>query len=1155
MTVIADLLDRDPRGQRLVNNGQARLSDTNEEEDRGELRTFVCEGRYADGMTRILESFCRDLGKTSQRAAWVSGFFGSGKSHLLKMLDYLWSNEPFSDGMTPRALVEDVPDSVRAALRELDTQAARAGGLFAAGGAMPSGQLERPRHSVLAIVLGAAGLPADFGKASFWLWLEDKGILDDVKAAVTKAGGTLEDEIEELYMSPVIPEAIKGQYPGESPKEIRERIRAQYKTPDMDISRTDFVSMLKRVLTRQGKNGKMPLTLIVLDEVQIYIGESQDRAGAIAEIAETLAKEFDCKVMLVGAGQSALQGTSQSNPLLVRLLDRFTIRVQLDDNDVETVTRKVLLRKKADARPLIEKCLDENRGAIDRQLAETKIAARASDSTIRVDDYPLLPVRRRFWDVCFRAADLQGTQSQLRSQLRILHDALADNADKPLGTVVPADVLYEALKAALVQSGALPRDAYDRIEPLDKSYGPDGSLAKRLAGLAYLISRLPTDPGADIGVRATPDHLADLLIDDLTADQGAFRTRLRALIDRMVEDGHLVRIGEEVRIQTTEGRAWQQEFQKARIHFSNDLSAIAETRDRLIEDALGAVLRQVPAVHGDAKVPCKLVPHRGDRAPERDGRNVPLWVRNGWQISAKEARDAARTLGSADGTVHVFIEKPSNNELKDAIADFLAAKATLDKRGLGHGSSGEDARRGMETRRDRAQERAVEIAQKLVDEGVVLLGGGTTENQATLEARLESAVDTARKRLFPQFKDADRPAVEWEKALKVAREGGEHPFAAVGHVAEGDTHPVGRAVLGMIGAGKAGREVRQLFEREPYGWPKDAIDATLVALVRANKLTVILNGEPAAASALDGTAIGKATFRREDIAISARDKIALAGLFQPLVGPIPNRDDLAEPAREFLRKLRSLGESAGGEAPLPAAPRLMLEDEAQAHAGNALLRLLLERKIEIEQAIESWRERAKLKSERIARWRTAERLARHAEPFPEAATDLIELKGIREGRQLLEPTDPLPAPMRRLRELLTKRLTTAHQQLTESVREALDALSANPVWAALELAQKEAILAEVGLKLPAQPDVSDDERLAESLDRRPLGQWQAEIRGVADLKVGAAQKAAQLSAPQTQRAMIERGTIVRTEDEVDAWVGRQRATLVAAVKQGPVVIS
>lgn len=123
------------------------------------------------------------------------------------------------------------------------------------------------------------------------------------------------------------------------------------------------------------------------------------------------------------------------------------------------------------------------------------------------------------------------------------------------------------------------------------------------------------------------------------------------------------------------------------------------------------------------------------------------------------------------------------------------------------------------------------------------------------------------------------------------------------------------------------------------------------------------------------------------------------------------------------------------------------------------------------------------------------------------------------------------------------------------MRGALDALNANPVWAGLDIAKKEDLLAEVGLKLPVQPDISDDGKLADSLDREPLGQWQAEIRGVADLQVSAAQRAAQLSAPQTQRAPIERGAVVRTEEEVDAWLGRQRATLMAAIARGPVVIS
>ena len=793
--------------------------------------------------------------------------------------------------------------------------------------------------------------------------------------------------------------------------------------------------------------------------MQIYIGQSQDRAGAIAEIAETFAKEFNSRVMLVAAGQSALQGT----PDLQRLLDRFTIRVQLDDHDVENVTRKVLLRKKADARATIEECLNAHDGAISRQLAGTKIEVRAADRSVRIDDYPLLPVRRRFWDAAFRAADLQGTQSQLRSQLRILHDALADAAERPLGAVVPADVLYESLKAALVQSGVLPRDAYDRIEPLEQSHG---MLAKRLAGLSFLISRLPTEAGADIGVRATPDHLADLLVDDITEDQGAFRAQVRDLIKALVEEGHLVQIGEEVRIQTTEGRAWQQDFQKYRAQSGNDLAAVAEARDKLIEDALAKILQQVSSVHGEAKAPRKLLPHRGDRAPERDGRNVPLWIRDGWGASEKDVREAARTMGSSDGVLYLYIGKPAGSDLRDAIADQLAAKTTIDRRGVGHGAWGDEARRGMETRERVAAERATELAEKLVADAQVFLGGGATQNEATLRDRLEAASDTARKRLFPQFKEADRPALEWAKALKSAREGAEHPFSAVGHVAEVDVHPVGKAVLNAIGAGRTGREVRQLFEREPYGWPQDAVDAALVALVRANKLTVLLNGEPATAAALDGTAIGRATFRREEVAISAREKIALVGLMQPLVGAIPNRDDLVEPAREFFRKLRALGDSAGGEPPLPAAPRLALEDEAQALAGNALLRMMLDKRAEIEGVIKSWRERARLKDERLVRWRVLDRLIRHAANLPEAAPDVIESRGIRDGRLLLDTIDPVPASLSRIRQLLTQKVTIAHQQLGEVVRAALEGLAANVTWNGLALAQNEAILAEVELKCP-----------------------------------------------------------------------------------------
>src|SRR5258705_3693737 len=140
---IKDTLQRDPASHPLVNQGQARIPDSGDArtqaELRGELETFVCEGQYADGIQKIIRSFLDNSSKTSQRGAWVSGFFGSGKSHLLKMLCHLWQDTSFSDGATARSLVPSMPDDLRALLPELDTAGKRPGGLIAAAGAFLGG--------------------------------------------------------------------------------------------------------------------------------------------------------------------------------------------------------------------------------------------------------------------------------------------------------------------------------------------------------------------------------------------------------------------------------------------------------------------------------------------------------------------------------------------------------------------------------------------------------------------------------------------------------------------------------------------------------------------------------------------------------------------------------------------------------------------------------------------------------------------------------------------------------------------------------------------------------------------------------------------------------------------------------------------------------
>src|SRR5690606_30747177 len=122
----AEIYKHPPHQFKLLNNGFAKVSDGRTAEElrtlRYELETFVCEGQYESGLRRILETYLQNLLSPEQPAAWVSGFFGSGKSHLVKVLRYLWVDYQFNDGATARGLAEgSLSFEVRDLLRELST--------------------------------------------------------------------------------------------------------------------------------------------------------------------------------------------------------------------------------------------------------------------------------------------------------------------------------------------------------------------------------------------------------------------------------------------------------------------------------------------------------------------------------------------------------------------------------------------------------------------------------------------------------------------------------------------------------------------------------------------------------------------------------------------------------------------------------------------------------------------------------------------------------------------------------------------------------------------------------------------------------------------------------------------------------------------------
>jgi hypothetical protein len=136
-----DIYQKDPSTRKLVNEGVASVNDekTNQALSvlRYELDTFVCDGQYEKGLEHILETYLKNIEQAQQPAVWVSGFYGSGKSHMVKMLRALWVDSEFDDGATARGIAS-LPQSVSDQLKEFSTQAKRHGGVHAASGTLGS---------------------------------------------------------------------------------------------------------------------------------------------------------------------------------------------------------------------------------------------------------------------------------------------------------------------------------------------------------------------------------------------------------------------------------------------------------------------------------------------------------------------------------------------------------------------------------------------------------------------------------------------------------------------------------------------------------------------------------------------------------------------------------------------------------------------------------------------------------------------------------------------------------------------------------------------------------------------------------------------------------------------------------------------------------
>ena len=1143
-----DVYRQDPDRITLLNNGVAAMTDALDSNERQtlrfELEHFVCEGQYRNGLVRILETYVSHQGQPEQPAAWISGFFGSGKSHLAKMLHFLWTDYTFpDDGASARGLAQ-LPHDVRELLTEVSTIGRRGHGLHAAAGTLGTGTGDSVRLALLGVVFKSLGLPEGFPQARFCLWLQKNGIYDRVSAALEERGRNFRRELNDLYVSPLIARALLAADPSfaDGEKEARQALRIQFPKPD-DITNDEFITALQDALA---PGGGMPGTVVILDEVQQYIGDDTSRSYVVQEIVEACSKRFGDRLLFVGTGQTALSGT----PALQRLQGRFTVNVELSDHDVETVIRRVVLAKRPDRVNDVHSSLDASAGEIDRHLVGTRIAPRNEDKSILVDDYPLLPVRRRFWEHTLRAVDRAGMAGQLRTQLRIVYDAIRRTAENPVGTVVAADFLFDEISANLVQTGVLLREINEAIVKQRQDGTREGELKSRLCALVFLIRKLPRDAGVDIGVRANVGTLADLLVENLKNDGAALRGCLPALLDELVNAGTLLKLDDEYSLQTRESSDWEAEFRNRRSRLTNDVARMATERATLLGEAVHKVVGSTRLAHGASKEPRRLSLHFSADPPADGGGDVTVWVRDGWGARESSVFADARAAGADSPVIHVLVPRSQAEGLARLIADRGAARAALEYKGVPSTPEGIEARRGMETRLTEAENNLRAVVADLVGGAKVIQGGGNERFESSLPDKVREAAAASLVRLFHKFNDADDH--RWPKVIERARAGAEHPLEALDFSDKTEEHSVCAAVLAFVGAGKRGREVRSHFSDPPYGWPRDAIDAALISLFGAGHLRATANGVALHPPQLDQAKVPSTDFRAESATIDTRQRLKLRRLFQTAgVDCKPNEEAAA--AGGLLSHLDELALHAGGDAPLPECPDIRHLSEMKSLAGNEQLLAILDRHDVLAANVDGWTAAGTLAEERLPAFRRLEALLRHAESLDVAKEVKPQIEAIVAHRRLLDASDPVPGLGRSLVAALRTALVEAESRYHQTYEAERQRLEGTESWRTIEQENRDAILARLRIEKATKGAIGTEQEVLESADRISLDDWRTRTAALPQWFADARAEADRLVEPKTRHLKLE-STTLRNPEDVKTWTRQTEQRLLEAVEHGPIVI-
>jgi hypothetical protein len=884
MTTIRDIIKRDIG---VTIEGVVKVFDRSALAS--EVREYVVTDKIEDELKRIFDTFTL-VSESLRRGGvsrdvmgmWVSGFFGSGKSHFAKVLGYLLQNDPLVDGDEERCIdvfgkhLSDTPrgKDIRRRLGEikLNTQ------ICTFAFEIKSRQALNNPNSVGEILLSEfyrhIGLAENFVVARIERRLQQRKLLEKL-AEVYEASFTIpwrsaegRDDLMTVRrrLAQILPKVDPTEYPDErtAKNALTDMFRHEKITAEGIAD-----ELVAWVDAQKPVGGRAQHLVFVIDEIGTFIGDSNERIGELNSLAEMIGNKGKGKVWLIVTSQQDLEKVvdrTNFQPALVgRLNARFELKPHLISDEINKVVSERILKKHPSEEAALRALYTRHEGHV-AQLADLK-ASRHLDSvseTSFIDAYPFLPHQIRLAQDVFEALSGFRISGGVRSMIAVVMDALQDLADEPIGVIVSLDQVFDAVENDLLSQEYLGASGIRSIYESDERVPGTPVAASRVLKVLWLLQRITWVP-------RVPETLAKLLVRDLSTEIAILRGKVEATLTALQEAGYVARdeaTGEWKFLNERERTIEQaiQEMVRPGGVKSISIAAVRRTAQQMCKDEVitRKKLASFAVTHGNTKVPFSFAVRLDGEAVET-GPEIEVHftspLASGRKQDLEESRRRNQAAGAKGKTAWLVADAPDNLEGRFKRYEALV-KVTSDKRFTEDSSKDtQDALSEKRKERDELKTALVKDLERAFLGGTLLYGGQeiNLDGPADLKDPVRTALQGLIPNVYPRFNVADRvfDFARQLKALlnpstanlhKIAPEldlfdtqgSLQRESALVAQVLEvlSDLEDEGIVPEGGRLLDAKDEKGFKGFVRPPFGWPDELLRLVLAACFRAGSIYI-----------------------------------------------------------------------------------------------------------------------------------------------------------------------------------------------------------------------------------------------------------------------------------------------------------------------------